>query len=44
MIFTDGTKGFIVPIRDRGAVAHYLQAFADNLDLRFRMSERHFNE
>ena len=38
-LFTDGNEGFIVPIRDAGAIADRLQKLADNQDLRFRMSE-----
>jgi glycosyltransferase involved in cell wall biosynthesis len=38
-LFTDGTEGFIVPIRDTVAIADRLQDLADSPDLRFRMSE-----
>jgi starch synthase len=38
-LFTDGSEGFIVPIRDAVAIADRLQKLADNPDLRIRMSE-----
>jgi starch synthase len=38
-LFTDGSEGFIVPIRDAVTIADRLQTLADNPDLRFRMSE-----
>jgi glycosyltransferase involved in cell wall biosynthesis len=38
-LFTDGSEGFIVPIRDVDAIADRLQKLADNAELRFRMSE-----
>jgi glycosyltransferase involved in cell wall biosynthesis len=38
-LFTDGSEGFIVPIRDAVAIADRLQKLADDPDLRFRMSE-----
>jgi starch synthase len=38
-LFTEGSEGFIVPIRDPDAIADRLQKLADNPDLGFRMSE-----
>jgi glycosyltransferase involved in cell wall biosynthesis len=38
-LFTDGKEGFIVPIRDAGAITNRLQLLADDADLRLRMSE-----
>lgn len=38
-LFTDGREGFIVPIRDPGAIADRLQRLADTPGLRSRMSE-----
>ncbi len=38
-LFTDGVEGFIVPVRDPGAIRDRLQLLADNPDLRERLSE-----
>jgi glycosyltransferase involved in cell wall biosynthesis len=38
-LFTDGKEGFIVPIRDSGAIADRLQRLADDRELRIRMSD-----
>ena len=38
-LFTDGKEGFIVTIRDSGAIARRLQQLADDPDLRQGMSE-----
>lgn len=37
-LFANGVEGFIVPIRDPGAIAHSLQKLADDRQLRERMS------
>jgi glycosyltransferase involved in cell wall biosynthesis len=41
-LFTDGREGFIVPIRDSGAIADRLQLLADRPELRERMSAAAF--
>lgn len=38
-LFTDGVEGFIVPVRDPVAMTQRMQQFADDPDLRQRMSE-----
>ncbi|HEY1484321.1 MAG TPA: glycosyltransferase [Candidatus Acidoferrum sp.] len=38
-LFTDGTEGFIVPIRDSGAIADRLQRLADDREVRIKMSD-----
>lgn len=38
-IFSDGTEGFLVPVRSPGAIAERLQQLADDSDLQQRMSE-----
>jgi starch synthase len=38
-LFTDGSEGFIVPVRDADAIADRLQVLADGGALRSRMSE-----
>jgi glycosyltransferase involved in cell wall biosynthesis len=38
-LYTDGIEGFIVPIRDPGALTQRMQQLAEDPDLRQRMSE-----
>ena len=38
-LFTDGVEGFIVPIRDPGAMAEKLQLLCDDREMQRRMSE-----
>ena len=38
-LYTDGVEGFIVPVRDSAALTMRMQQFADDPDLRQRMSE-----
>jgi alpha-maltose-1-phosphate synthase len=38
-LFTDGVEGFIVPIRDVGALTERMQQLADDPALQSRMSE-----